>query len=373
MVKNCLLLFAAFLSIVSTGRAQQTTVDSFMIDGRYRSYRFHSPATIVGERPLILNLHGFTSNALQQEFYSGFNAVADTAGLFVVYPEGTSINGLTFWDVDYPGTPEVEDVKFLSVLIDTLTRRYPVDRSRVYATGMSNGGYMAHLLGIRLNNKIAAVASVTGTMTRDAYAGAMPGRAVPAMQIHGTADGTVNYNGDQNSVSVDTLMGFWVRNNGCNPIPVKTSVADLNANDGCTADHFVWSGGANGTTVELFRVNGGGHTWPGSPFIIGVTNQDFSASQEIWRFFNQHRLQQQTTGADGRATGFKLHITPNPAKDILRISDERAGQAVITDMSGRRILQSSGKQIDVSSLPVGVYQLQYISGNRTATASFAKE
>src|SRR5436305_14547620 len=124
-------------------------------------------------------------------------------------PQGTSFNGTTFWNVGFPGTPPVNDVKFLSALIDTLAKRYPVDKNRIYATGMSNGGYMAHVLGIELNDKIAAIASVAGSIVPQKYAAASPGRTVPAMEIHGTADSTVPYKGfGLYGIPVDTVLKF---------------------------------------------------------------------------------------------------------------------------------------------------------------------
>lgn len=290
MIKNSfLLVFCCLLAL--SAKAQTTIVDSFMVDGAYRSFRLYIPASLTAAtRPLILNMHGLGSNAFEQQYYGNFMPIADTAGFYVVMPQGTSFAGTTFWNVGFPGTPNVNDIKFLSALLDTLSKRYPVDKSRVYATGMSNGGYMAHLLGIQLSNKIAAIASVAGSIVPDVYSSLTPGKAVPAMQVHGTADGTVSYNGFAYGVPIDTVVGFWVRNNGCNQTPVQMAVPDVNSSDGCTADHLVWSGGRNGTTVELFRVNGGAHSWPGSLPVLGVTNQDFSASREIWRFFSQYRL-----------------------------------------------------------------------------------
>ena len=180
MVKNLLLAAVLCFGAVFSATGQITVVDSFIVDGIYRSYRLYVPAAFKSPmRPLVINMHGFTSNAIQQEFYTGFDQVADTAGIYVVYPQGTYVNGTAFWNIDYPGTPAVNDVKFVSALIDTLAKRYPVDESRVYATGFSNGGYMSHVLGIRLNNKIAAIASVAGSIVPQKYVTASPGRTVP--------------------------------------------------------------------------------------------------------------------------------------------------------------------------------------------------
>ena len=249
MVKNILLLIAAMACGAVSTSAQTTIEDSIMVDGAYRSYRLYiPPGNTLSERPLVLNMHGLGSNAFEQQYYSNFMPIADTAGFYIVMPQGTEYSGSTFWNVGFPGTPAVNDVKFLSALIDTISAHYPVDAGRVYATGMSNGGYMAHLLGIELNSKIAAIASVTGTIVPQKYAAAAPGRVVPAMQVHGTADMTVPYGGFNYGIPIDSVVSFWVRNNNCSMTPVRTAVPNSNTGDGSTAERFVWSGGRNGAT-----------------------------------------------------------------------------------------------------------------------------
>lgn len=373
MVKKYWLLLLLILGGLSGLKAQTTLVDSIVVDGIYRSYRLYIPASLNAvTRPLILNMHGLGSNAVEQQYYGNFMPIADTAGFYVVMPEGTSVSGTTYWNVGFPGSGNVDDVKFLSVLIDTLARRYPIDKSRVYATGMSNGGYMAHLLGMRLSNKIAAIASVAGSMVSTVYTSAGPGRAVPAMQIHGTADATVPYNGFAYGVPIDSVVAFWVGNDGCNPIPTQTAVPNTNTSDGCTADHFLWSGGKGGSTVELFKVSGGGHSWPGAPAVLGVTNQDFSASAEIWRFFRQYRLSDPTGVGSAAAPAF-FHLAPNPVKNILQIDAKEPGVVMVYDQAGKLLLTTKEKVLDVSGLPGGSFVVEFNDGRKKSSAIFVKE
>jgi polyhydroxybutyrate depolymerase len=373
MVKKYWLLLLAIVGGFVNLKAQTTVVDSIVVDGIYRSYRLYIPAAInAATRPLILNMHGLGSNAIEQQYYGNFMPIADTAGFYVVMPQGTSVSGTTYWNVGFPGSGNVDDVKFLSVLIDTLARRYPIDNSRVYATGMSNGGYMAHLLGIRLNNKIAAIASVAGSIVSTIYSGANPGRAVPAMQIHGTADATVPYKGFAYGVPIDSVVAFWVRNNGCNPIPTQTAVPNTNTSDGCTADHFVWSGGKGGSTVELFKVAGGEHSWPGAPPVIGITNQDFSASAEFWRFFRQYRLSTPSAVGSSPSPVF-FHFAPNPARNMLQIDTKEPGVVSVYDQAGKLLLTTREKVLDVSALPGGNFVLEFNNGREKSSAVFVKE
>lgn len=375
MVKNILLLLAAMAGCILSTHGQVTITDSFKVDGIYRSYRLYIPPGIEQtSSPLVLNMHGLGSNSFEQQYYSLFMPIADTAGFYVVMPQGTSYNGTAFWNVGLPGTPQVDDVKFLSELIDTISAHYMVDKSRVYATGMSNGGYMAHMLGVVLNSRIAAIASVTGSMVPQLYATAKPGRAVPALQVHGTADGTVPFTGFAYGVHIDSLMKFWVRNNACVPVPKQTAIPNINMNDGSTATRYVWSNGLHGATVELFKVTGGGHTWPGAPVNIGVTNHDFSASREIWRFFSQYRLDQFTAVRDLRMIQTPaLTVSPNPSVGMLHVAAPAAGTSSITNMGGKLLIRTTARDIDIAALPPGTYLLQYKGKEFTGSARFVKE
>ena len=319
---------------------------------------------------LLLNLHGYGSNYQEQENYGDFRPIADTANFLVVHPNGTiDGNGNHFWNTFGPRGTGVDDVAFLSTLIDTLARRYRLDLNRVYSTGMSNGGFMSYELACQLGNRIAAIASVTGSMTAGRLAGCTSGRPVPVLEIHGTADNTVPYTGGTvlQFVAIPTLLNSWVQRNGCSPTPTVTPVPDTNPADGCTAERSVWAGGRNGSVVEHFRIIGGGHTWPGSAFVIGVTNQDISASREAWRFLRRYRLAQllPTRGAVVPVLP-QLLLLPNPATDRLQLD---AGQRLtaealmVRDALGRRVaaaaqpLPDGRLELTTANWPAGLYQL----------------
>jgi polyhydroxybutyrate depolymerase len=353
-MKRKLLLSICLLAFALTSFAQVTLVDSFMCGGMYRSYRLYVPAAYTGTtaRPLILNLHGYSSNASEQQLYSNFSPIADTANFLMVYPQGTMYMGQPYWNAGLV-SGGVNDIEFLSQLIDTISASYNVDANSVFSCGMSNGGYMSQTLACELSNKVAAIASVTGSMFSSQHAVCAPPRPVPMMQIHGTSDGTVNYYGSAGSLSIDQLVSFWVDHNDCNPTAVMTPVPNTSTSDGCTAERYVYSGGASGSSVELFKVNGGGHTWPGAPFIIGVTNQDFSASKEIWRFFRKYKLNTLTSIEEKKSVEVLLY--PNPATDLIHIRTAELRFVSITDMSGRVVLESKSADLDVSALESGSY------------------
>ena len=348
--------------------AQTTIVNSFNYGGINRSYRLYIPAAYNGSVPvpLILNLHGFGSNALEQQLYSFFMPIADTANFLMVYPEGTTdAFGNQNWNS--LGLSNVDDVGFLSALIDTLSVNYSLDLNCVYSTGMSNGGFMSYKLACNLGNKIAAIASVTGTMIWNEFNNCSPSHPTPVMQIHGTADNVVPYNGSFILVPVDTLVKSWAQKNNCDPIPVITMVPDIDPNDGCTAENYLFTNGDQGSTVELYKVISGAHTWPGAPVDIDVTNHDFSASVEIWRFFRSYKLNI-LTGID-----FKPHIEntfivyPNPAENIFNINFNNKANRIIKVYNNLGIniieLEHNDNNLNLKIEKAGIYILKIQEGS----------
>lgn len=368
-MKHKLLLL---LSVITFGLSAQTTmIDSIISGGIYRNYRIYVPAAYTGTSawPLVYDLHGYTSSASAQQAYSNFMPIADTAHFLVVYPNGTLSGGYPYWNAGFGGA--VDDVQFISDLTDSLSAQYNIDPNSVYSCGMSNGGYMSHTLACELNSKIAAIASVTGSMSSFQHASCNPTRPVPVMQISGTADATVYYNGSAGSLPIDTLVKYWVTENACNPTAAFNSVPNINTVDGCTAEHYVWSGGLSGSSVELYKIIGGGHTWPGSPFIIGTTNYDFSASEKIWLFFRKYKLNM-LTGIDAISKTNELNIYPNPANDVLNVEGKGIVEFRIVDMNGKVVMIGKDSQLDISSLSKGVYSVLIFAENTRTVKKLVK-
>ncbi|MCO5259049.1 MAG: T9SS type A sorting domain-containing protein [Crocinitomicaceae bacterium] len=368
--------------------SQTTVIDSILLDGLQRSYRLYVPSiynSTSADRPLVINMHGYTSNATQQEQYTKFSPIADTANFLVVYPQGTYIPSTTdsYWNANFYPTG-VDDIQFISNLIDTLVANYRIDVNRIYATGFSNGGFMSHTLACELSDKIAAIASVSGTMaiyTQYGVNGSLcnPTRPVPVMQIHGDADNVVPYNGGASInlqiAPVDSVLNFWIHHNNCNSTPSVDNIPDIDTWDNCTATHYLWNGGDLGVTIELYRINLGGHTWPGS-FPINIweaTNQDMNAPKEIWRFFNSHQL----GGTDAGLTSvnkdhFTIDVYPNPTKDVLYIKTTVKTNITIQDVCGKTVLNGTNNTVlDVSHLESGVYFVVDLLNN--SKVKFIKE
>jgi len=351
-MKNLFLLFALSFTIQSFSQIQE----SFEFEGIERTYILHTPPGYDGETPqsLVINMHGLGSNAAQQQFYSEFNKVADTAEIIVAYPNGVNNQ----WNVYSDGG--VNDVGFISALIDTISASYTIDSKRVYATGMSMGGFMSHRLACQLEDKIAAIASVTGVL---AYAQCSPERAFPVLQIHGTADSTVPYS------LVPFTMGFWIGENNC--LDTTTiELPDIDPEDNSTVTKSIYSPCDENVEVILYTVNGGGHTWPGAPIDIGGTNYDIEASVEIWDFFRQYTLPETVDVTENYLSQEELLIYPQPVVNaaVIRIPTkvDKNWNLRVMDFSGRVIRNENagyGKQVSFvrKGLKPGIYILELAS------------
>ncbi len=304
-------VMALFAGGVVSCFAQETVSGSITHDDLEREYILYIPDSYDGATPapLLFNFHGFGSTASEQMFYGDFRPIADRAGFLVVHPQGTLFQGITHWNVGgWTAGSTVDDVGFTEALIDALSSEYNIDAERIYSTGMSNGGYMSFLLACQLSERFAAIASVTGSMTPETYDESNPQHPTPILQIHGTSDSVVPYEGTIWSESIDTVIQYWVDYDNCNPIPTITALPDIDPTDGSTVEHVVYSDGDNGVAVEHFMVVGGDHTWPGSAYGGAGTNYDIDASEEIWSFLSRYDI-------NGLTELPRLLAGPGPAGD----------------------------------------------------------
>ena len=357
-----ILLFTGF---VFSSSAQQTINASITHDGIERDYILYVPEIYDGSTavPLVLNFHGFGSSASQQMFYGDFRDIADTEGFLLVHPEGTTFIGNQFWNVGFPGiSSTIDDVGFTEALIDELATLYTIDLDRVYATGMSNGGFMSFLLACQLSEKIAAVASVTGSMTQDTFDDCNAQLPTPVLQIHGTEDDVVLYNENNLSLPIPDVISYWVDHNNCETTPTTTTLPDLDVSDGSTIEYSVYEDGDNGITTEHMKVIGGGHTWPGSVLNSAGTNQDIDASMEIWLFFSRYDINGllSTNNYENK----HVSIYPNPTQSKINLSLNYAKEVHYKLFSplGKQLMTgtitSGNEEIDISHLPSNIYFLK---------------
>jgi polyhydroxybutyrate depolymerase len=369
MTTNKAFIYILLLCFPAIGLSQQLISDSITHDGLNREYILYVPADFSGETavPLVLNYHGYTASAIIQVAYGDFRPIADTAGFLVVHPLGTKDSfGNTHWNVGW-GTSDVDDVGFTTALIDSLSAEWNIDPKRIYSTGMSNGGFMSYKLACELSNRIAAIASVTGTMNKIQTENCYPQGPMPVMEIHGTADSTVPYNGGQWNESIPDVMTYWAEINNCSPDAIITEVPDTNPNDGSTVEHHVYPDGDKGVKIEHFKVIGGGHTWPGTALGGSTTNYDIDASVEIWRFFSRYDINGLIVSSNTNENTECLadaEIYPNPARSsvTIKLKTNAPISFELTSLGGRvlrfGIIEGKSATIDLTDLPDGMLLLR---------------
>lgn len=261
--------------------------------GIERRYLLHLPPQYDGTTrlPVVFDFHGHGSSAAAQLVYSGIVPVADREGFVVVAPEGQgrpqhfTLLGAT--------ETEADDVAFTIALLDELEGRLCLDASRVYATGMSNGGALSSVLACRAADRFAATGAVAALIyvpecddtDRVASFVAMMGTADPVVPFAG---GRVNCCGNPVIPAAPDTVASFARHHGCDPEPSTEAIGDdveLQRFEGCD----------DGASVEFYVIEDGGHTWPGSPLDLssrglGNTTASLDATETLWAFFDRHRL-----------------------------------------------------------------------------------
>lgn len=341
--------------------------ESLQHDGIEREFILNIPASYDGNEamPVIFNFHGFGSNANQQMFYGDFRPIAESEGIILVHPEGTLIDDQGHWNVGFSANDsEADDIGFTEAMIEYLIENYNIDETRIYATGMSNGGFMSYLLACQLGDRFAAIASVTGSMTPETFENCQPTHPTPIMEIHGTNDETVPYDGAIFTMPIDDVMSYWVNFNNCDATPEQVEVEDVNGSDGNTASYFIYSDCDNNITTELFRINNGSHTWPGAIFVFPGTNLDINASQEIWNFFSKYDINGRLASSTQNEQNFtSVNVYPNPTTGILHIDSSEDLDYKLYNILGHEIInletEPSQKTINLSGLGKGLYFIKF--------------
>lgn len=384
-MRKIFLLTSISFFFLSKTNAQSTIRDSLVSNGIIRYYNLYLSKNYSANMPLIIALHPYTLDAASMAEIADFSPIADTGDFLVVYPEGLKDNsGNPYWNVGWTWEPQTNDLLFISDLIDSLHSRNNIDLNRVYACGISNGAIMSYELATRLSNKIAAIASVSGGMPPNVFDTTVAKRAVPLIEIHGTADATIPWGGSSSGsfpcVAVDTLRKFWLNADQC-VTEDSVAIPNINTSDGSTVEQYIFSGGTNGAIVKLYKVIGGQHPdWPGST-APGSNNEDFNASTAMWNFFKQYSLDQ-FTGVKPVNVSALLHFYPDPASNRIqcRLSPEWSNTSVqvhITNEMGQLINNytlhpSSTIELDISSLPSGYYIIQLNNGKVSSEGKLIK-
>ncbi|MEO6326402.1 MAG: PHB depolymerase family esterase [Thermoanaerobaculia bacterium] len=294
------------ISFSVRNRTNGTIVSS----GQKRTYLLHVPPGYRRAKPasLVISLHGAAGWPVQQMETSRWNRLADEQGFIVVFPSGLESAGPRLWHVGQ-GAGLERDVRFISELIDALSAAYAIDATRIYANGLSNGGAMAFVLSCTLSDRIAAIGMVASAQTLP-WSWCADRRAVPMIAFHGTKDPIIPYGGGRSPIAPDLFPSVpvwtarWARQNGCGASVESRMAADVTriAYGGCT----------DAASVVLYRVEGGGHSWPGGKplpeWLVGTTSDGIDATRVMWEFFREHPLRH----AASASVPSKLSATEEP-------------------------------------------------------------
>lgn len=268
---------------------------SIVVDGLTRTYLVNLPPNYYDSSSfsLVIALHGGGGSGENFELSTGLTDKANSEHFIIVYPDGYlgPGNNRTWNAGNCCGAAEsqnINDVKFISKLIDKLISDYKINPKKVYITGHSNGGMMTYRLASELSNKITAIAvnSCSMVVTSPIH----PSIAVPVLHMHSILDTHVPYNGGIgiNGYSfppVDSVLNVWANIDACNVNPQTTSYTGYLYKE--------WIGCTPNTTIQLYLTNDGGHSWPGGNNVnpnADPPSTVINANDLLWNFFKQFQL-----------------------------------------------------------------------------------
>ncbi len=281
-----------------------------------RTYTVHLPQSYnpATPTPVVIVFHGLGMSGLSVRGLSAMDFCAERNGFITVYPDG--VGGR--WNDGLQPRGGADDVAFVSDMLDAMSRKYKIDNRRIYACGISNGGFFVQRLACDLSNRIAAIGVVAASGVEAVCKTCSTHRGMPVVFFMGTDDPLLPREGEskelgklgetlgladmgiKNMSSTVAKMGgmltcdeaaeFWARNNNCSAHPRVENLADRDSRDGCKVRRETFSGS---NEVVVYTIEGGGHSWPGgmggvAQDIIGRTCNDINASEIMWQFFQSH-------------------------------------------------------------------------------------
>jgi polyhydroxybutyrate depolymerase len=362
-MKKTLLLFTLAFIFTTLSFGQTNVYDSIYVSGRWRTFLTHLPTgyNVSASYPLVLAFHGGSPLGYQSiQYQSRLSQKADTSSFIVVYPEGVKVAGNRTWNAGgccAPATTlNIDDVGFVNSLLNNLFTNRPIDTTRVYATGFSNGSLLCYRLANQLTHRFAAIAPVAGDLM---YYPWSPSRAIPIISFHSYLDQNVKYFG---GITVGTTGTYF---------PPQDSMFDIiSSNYNCTIlkdtlyhnvsqyDHFKYLNCSCNTVIEQFVSYDGEHSWPGG-LATGTTtvSNKFSATYLMWQFFQNYTTSCLTTNINEIQDKANLSFYPNPFTTKIKLSNTTGFEDfVLLNSIGQSIWL--GKNIDkqdFSYLTSGLY------------------
>lgn len=348
-MKNIFIILSTIFIVVNTTNAQ---LDSIYNQGEYRTFIVHKPTgySPSNQYPLVINLHGLSSNATFQQNYTQFDDVADSLGFIVIYPNGNSNSWTTIGN---------SDVDFLSDLIDSIHAEYSTNNC-LFVTGFSQGGFMTYKFANNTTHSVTAIAVGSGNMSLALQNASDSAPQIPVMHFHGTDDNIVSYDGAALISTVDNTIQWWINHNNCNTTPVISNITNSNLTDGSTVEKYSYSDGTNGSEVIFYKVINGGHTWSGATPIpaFGSTNQDINQSAIIGSFFAD--FCSETIGINDEESEVSVNLYPNPFLNqlIIQCGSKSEYKFILYDNLSRIKLKETfigNSTISTDNLSNGIY------------------
>ncbi len=371
-MKKIITLLSIVTASFSAAQAQTWQHDTFEFGGVDRVFKTYHANANQQDMAVVLMLHGL-GGTMNDVDMTNLSAIAVSGNLLLVSPEaleythpiigslgaawnsGIKVTGTPLGDVEL--NPNVNDVGFLTALIDSIKANFNVDDSRIYIAGFSNGAFMTQRMLCEKPELFRAAVSHSGTKALQ-LTQCNTNIKVPVAHFHGTEDEVVDLDGTfymmgmsaQVGVSADSLVNLWKGINNAPTLASTTTIGDPNATHYMT--HYVYSGDKR---VEFFRITNGTHQW----YNFAETNNTFDLGIETWKFFL--RADETPVGIANKKKTQNILTYPNPVVATLNVDADqnKFQQFTITELSGRVIMQAPfSNSIDVQSLSKGLYILQ---------------
>ena len=376
---NKLHLFSSLMFLTFNLFGQQQINKTMFFDGQNRSFIVYVPSSYnaSSQSPLLFNFHGGGGTSSDFiNFTNDMRPIADTANFIAVYPQAAvdPTDGSNSWLHKTPTTHN--DINFIEAIIDTLSNDYNIDNDRVYACGYSEGGIFSYELGCRLNDRIAAFSSVSGSMLVDAFrvsyynlGNCSPIHPTAVLLIPGTSDSSPHssYSGLQPYyMSVNDITTYWANHNNTDINPTVTQIPNTNNSDGSTVEKRIWENGDNCVAIQELKVINGDHDWPGSS-----GNMDIDASEEIWKFVSMYDINGLINCGSTDITissDIDFKIFPNPTSEFITINSLEKNNlsysifSIVGKMVMNGNINKSNPKINISQLEPQLYILM-IDGN----------
>jgi polyhydroxybutyrate depolymerase len=297
---SLVLIFLLNLSCI----AQQNIEDSITIDDTERTYLIHLPTNYDNTKsyPLVMVLHGALGSGTKYVKSTKFAKIGDREGFISLFPNGIKKSWADARKVSKASKKGIDDVKFLTTLIDEVSEKYAVNKLKIYVTGISNGGFMTQTLACNTNGKFAAFASIISSLPKNLEKKCKKNSHTPMLLMNGTADNYVPYKGGKmpkftkggQILSTPKTIAFWKANNDTSKLPKIEKLPNIDSTDGSNVVKHTYFKDHKAQVV-LCKIIGGGHGVPGSYtkrnpriFKLGYVNQDIIAEEEIWTFLKAH-------------------------------------------------------------------------------------